>query len=60
MSIERTPEDRARFKADLKRIAAKLRCSGCLQPVGQQHKPSCPRQGIVTADSDYRDRKEVY
>jgi hypothetical protein len=33
-----------------------MRCSGCRVEVGGQHLPSCPRQGIVTAASDYRDR----
>ena len=33
-----------------------IRCTGCQQPKGSQHKPSCVRQGIVSEDSDYRDR----
>lgn len=30
-----------------------IRCSGCHQPFGSQHRPSCHRQGMVTSASDY-------
>lgn len=33
-----------------------IRCSGCRELGGQQHRPSCPRKGLVTVSSDYRDR----
>jgi hypothetical protein len=32
------------------------RCTDCKEPLGAQHLPSCHRQGLVTATSDYRDR----
>jgi hypothetical protein len=31
------------------------RCSDCKMPFGEQHKPSCHRQGLVTTASDYSD-----
>ncbi len=36
---------------------AAIRCSGCKEPAGAQHRPSCSRQGLVTAASDYRDKE---
>ena len=32
---------------------ALIECTDCGRGGGEQHKPSCHRQGIVTADSDY-------
>ena len=43
----------------MKMIGADLRCSDCREPWGAQHKPSCHRQGTVTAASDYRDKPTV-
>jgi hypothetical protein len=37
---------------------ALIECSDCGQGFGEQHKPSCHRQGLVTKDSDYRCRHE--
>ena len=34
----------------------KIRCSDCKRPEGEQHQPGCHRQGVVTSESDYRDR----
>jgi hypothetical protein len=34
--------------------AARPRCSDCGLAVGEQHRPSCHRQGMVTPASDYR------
>ncbi len=32
-----------------------IRCSDCGRVEGEQHRPSCHRQGAVTSMSDYRD-----
>jgi NADH pyrophosphatase NudC (nudix superfamily) len=37
-------------------IHSDVRCSDCAMPAGSQHRPGCHRQGIVTRESDYRDR----
>lgn len=34
-------------------------CTDCKQRFGKQHLPHCHRQGLVTAMSDYRDKRPL-
>lgn len=34
-----------------------VRCSDCQGLIGDQHKPSCHRQGLITGTSDYEARR---